>query len=123
MANPFLALFDNLLQKQGPTLRNWQHASRLYINNSLEYAPKTKFLYHVTFHLNPDARAIAWGTYSNLIEIGMLVKNADLPKYTAKTQIMNMYNRKKNIQTAIEYQPVTITLHDDNVGATRSLLS
>ena len=42
------------------------------------------------------------------LEIGMLVKSADLPRFSADVETKNKYNRKKNVQTAIKYNPVTI---------------
>lgn len=102
--------------------RDWQHASRLYVNNNHEYSPKVKFLFHVSFYLSPEAKQIIPATYETLDQIGMLVKSADLPKYTAETHALNMYNRKKHVQTHITYNPITITMHDDNAGMTRHLL-
>ena len=55
-------------------------------------------------------------------EINMLVKAIDLPKFQIQTVTKNMYNRKKNLQTAIEYDPINITFHDDNLGLTSTLM-
>lgn len=106
----------------GATFRDWQHASRLYVNENFKHAPKTKFLYHVTFYLSERARQMVPGATQHLHEIGMLVKSADLPRYTANTTVLNKYNRKKVVQSNIEYNPVTVILYDDNYGATRQLL-
>lgn len=106
----------------GVTFRDWQHASRLYLVDNFRLAPKTKFLYHVTFYLSETSKKFVPDAMSNINQIGMLVKNVDLPKYNAQTQTLNKYNRKKNIQTHIEYTPVSMSLHDDNSGYTRHLL-
>ena len=57
-SNGFL---DNLLSGiLGPkgNMADWQHASRLYVDNDLRFAPKQKFLYHVYFQLDPVVRSI-----------------------------------------------------------------
>jgi len=122
-SNGFL---DNLLSGiLGPkgTVADWQHASRLYVDNDLRFAPKQKFLYHVYFELDPVVATILPSLKEkHNIEIGMLVKQADLPRYTAIVETRNKYNRKKNVQTGIQYEPISITFHDDNYGVTTALL-
>ena len=56
------------------------------------------------------------------LELNMLVKAVDLPKFSVQTVTKNMYNRKKNLQTTLEYDPVNITFHDDNLGLTTTLM-
>lgn len=122
-SNGFLDnLLNGLLGPKG-NMADWQHAARLYIDGNLKLAPKQKFLYHVYFQLDPIASSIlpALKEKHNL-EIGMLVKQTDLPKYSAKVETRNKYNRKKNIQTAIQYDPINIIFHDDNYGVTTALL-
>ncbi|MGY8864231.1 MAG: hypothetical protein ACKVJK_01245, partial [Methylophagaceae bacterium] len=36
--------------------------------------------------------------------------------------VKNAYNRKKNVQTRIDYTPVSMTMHDDNQGLTTMLM-
>ena len=45
-----------------------------------------------------------------------------MPRYTAIVETRNKYNRKKNVQTGIQYEPINITFHDDNYGVTTALL-
>jgi hypothetical protein len=118
------AYSDNLnANRDSVTLRDYNHAQRLYLNNNLKFTPKTKFLYHTFFALDPSVGDIVQSlTEKYGIEIGMLVKSADLPKFTANVETKNKYNRKKNIQTNIVYDPITITFHDDNHGVTTALL-
>ena len=126
MAHTSNGFLDNLLSGLlGPkgTVGDWQHASRLYVDNDLRFAPKQKFLYHVYFELDPVVRSILPELKDkHNLEIGMLVKAADLPRYTAIVETRNKYNRKKNIQTGIQYEPISITFHDDNFGVTTALL-
>jgi hypothetical protein len=105
-----------LTEPTNVTLRDWQHAARLFTDDQFRLAPKHKFLFGVVFKLNKAALlnqdlALKYGH-----EIGMLVKNVDLPNYQITTETLNQYNRKKNIQTTIKYQPITMTFHDDNMG-------
>ena len=116
---------DNLASTQGPkgNLGDYSHASKLFVNNNLKFAPKSKFLYHCFFGLDPSVgNVISALTQKYGVEIGLLVKSADLPKYQATVETKNQYNRKKNMQTGITYQPITITFHDDNHGVTSALL-
>lgn len=107
----------------GPNLKDYQHAARLFVDDDMRLAPKTKFLYHVTFNINTAALSL---TNMNLKfrhqnEINMLVKSAELPKFTIQTDTLNQYNRKKNVQVKVDYQPVNIRFHDDNDGVSRQL--
>jgi len=122
----FSGFLDNVatgaLNPKG-NLADWQHARRLFVDNDLSLAPKTKFLYHVFFELDPIASGIApMLREKQRNEIGMLVKSADLPKYTADVQTLKKYNRNKNFQTGIKYDPVNINFHDDNASLTTALL-
>ena len=122
-SNGFLDnLLNGLLGPKG-TMADWQHAARLYVDGNLKLAPKSKFLYHVYFQLDPIVRSILPELKDkHNLEIGMLVKNAELPKFSANVETRNKYNRKKNIQTAIQYDPINISFHDDNYGVTTALL-
>jgi hypothetical protein len=53
--------------------------------------------------------------------IGLMVKSAELPSYSIDVQTLNQYNRKRLMQTKINYQPVTITFHDYNSDLIRNL--
>ena len=127
MANKFNGLLDSIsngiLSPKG-NMADWQHAARLYTDRDMALAPKTKFLYHVQFEVSDVAKGIApkLFTGSTLNEIGMLVKRADLPKFSVQLETKKKYNRVKNAQTSISYEPVNIELHDDNEGITTALL-
>jgi hypothetical protein len=126
MASRFNGFFNNLvngaLSPKG-NMADWTHASRLYLDDEFRLAPKQKFLYHVAFNLNERVIGKVMPNWDKKhgLEINMLVKTVDLPKYTIDVQTKNKYNRKKNLQTRIEYSPVTITFHDDNQGLSTQL--
>ena len=126
MANIFNGFFDNLvngaLSPKG-NMADWAHAARLYTDDNFRLAPKQKFLYHVTFNLNENVigKILPQWDKRHGNEVNMLVKAVSLPKFNINTETKNKYNRKKNLKTSIEYDPVTITFHDDNMGLTTQL--
>ncbi len=93
----------------GDTLKDYQHAARLYTDDLFRLAPKTKFLYHVVFEF--AGGSVLNGSNKN--ELGMIVKRCDLPQYSFNVEMRNQYNFKNYVTTGITYQPVNITLHDD----------
>jgi len=124
MANLLKGFLDNVfkgtLNPKG-NLADFAHASRLYVDESFRLAPKQKFLYHVVFHLNPDAQTSVPPIGNHKNELNMLVKNIDLPKYTVDTLVAQQYNKKRKIQTKIQYDPIQVVFHDDNYGVTTAL--
>ena len=106
MANKYQAYLDNIaagvLNPKG-NLGDFAHASRVFTDNNLRLAPKQKHLYHTFFKMNSDAVGSVLPELINRhdLELGLLVKSVELPKYTADVDQVNQYNRKKNIQTAI----------------------
>lgn len=103
-------------------MRDYQHAHRLYTQQRMNFSPKVKFLYHCVFELSTEARAHAAISVQEESLLNVLVKTVDLPSYSASVETRQQYNRKKNIQTRVDYDPVTVKWHDDNAGVTMSLL-
>lgn len=104
------------------TLGDFQHAARMFVDDSHRLTPKVKFLYHVTFNINPDVTAvIPQLRQKHMNELNMLVKTAQLPAYNIQTDIKHQYNRKRVVQKRIDYQPVQIVMHDDNMGVTTAM--
>ena len=58
MANKLNGFLDNVvsgaLSPKG-NLGDFSHAARLYVDDAHRLSPKHKFLYHVSFNLNPVA--------------------------------------------------------------------
>lgn len=122
----FTGFLDNLasgaLSPKG-NLGDFRHASKTFVEDAFRLAPKAKFLYHVHFQFN----SVAFDIIKDLgekhkTEIGLMVKRADLPKYTATVDTKKKYNRVKHVQTSITYDPINITFHDDNFGVTTAIL-
>lgn len=96
------------------SLRDYTHASKTFTSNAYELKPRYKFLFHVSFTLNTDIPAIGKVIGSQEVtNLSYVVKTVDLPKYSISNEVMNQYNRKRVIQTKINYDPVTLTFHDD----------
>ena len=104
-------------------LRDYTHASRTFTTNSYELKPRFKFLFHVSFTINYQEIPYLRGVFSNdeISNLSLLVKTVDLPKYNVQTQTLNQYNRKRVVQTKVDYQPVTMTFHDDGGDNSRKL--
>ena len=100
---------------------NWQHATRLFIDDTMRLAPRTKFNYYVRFEIDPTAHGAPSFTAKHSQEVGLLVKTTDLPKFNFDTVTKNQYNRKKIVYSGINYEPITITMHDDAAGVTNAM--
>ena len=113
---------QNILQGfSGPVgLADYTHASKTFTTNGYAYAPKTKYLFHVYFTINQDIAALQ-NLFGGNNTIGLLVKTAQLPSYQMDVDTLNQYNRKRVVQTKINYQPSTITFHDDNSDLIRTM--
>ena len=109
--NNFLKGFQDGL----PGLKDYRHASRLFIDDNHKLQPKQKFLFHVVF--NTDETLFFGGnehTSNERYELNMLVKSCDLPKYGLNLEEKIQYNKKMYAATRIQYEPVNIAFHDDH---------
>ena len=106
--NNFLSGFSNGL----PGMKDYQHASRLFIDNRHRLQPKNKWLFHVVININPSVTDLQ---KNQQLELNMLVKSCELPKYDMNVEQKKQYNKKINIMNGVTYQPVTITFYDDHV--------
>jgi len=109
-------LIDGSNQSGVVSLRDYKHASNLYVNDNQIRSPKLGFLYYVKFIINRDAQVSEVDS-----NVGVFVKKIDLPKFQLKTETLNQYNRKTQVHTGLSYNPVTIDFHDDTIGITNSL--
>lgn len=116
MANIFNGFLKQIAR--GDNIKDYQHASRLFVSNNYERSPKYTWLFHVYFDLNPELTTV---NQRNQIEAGLLVKSADLPKFRVDTKTFNNYNRPYIAQSKIRYEDVNITFHDDSANIVRKL--
>lgn len=121
-------IFDDVVNFVGSTLKqiatgdslmDYKHASRLFVDDQYKLMPKFGYLYHVFFDINPGAYPDPQNPNRNY-ELGMLVKNASLPKFTIDTKTLNAYNRRNLIQTKINYDSLTFGFHDDSADLVRN---
>ena len=94
-------------------MKDYRHASRLYIDDNFKLMPKQKFLFHVVFNLDESLFETAF-TSNEQYQLNMLVKAADLPRYGYNVEEKIQYNKKMYTATRIQYEPVNITFHDDH---------
>jgi hypothetical protein len=124
MANKFTRFLNGigtgLLTPKGQ-MANFQHATRLFIDDTFRLSPRTKFLFYVRFELDKSALTAPAFTDRHADEVGLLVKATDLPKFTFDSTVKNQYNRKKIVYRNFNYEPITITLHDDSAGVVNAL--
>ena len=101
------------LTAQGFYLRDFRNA---YHYNPSQDPPRQQFGGYVSFVLDRDLFGIPFFDEVNndelRVRMSSLIRTADLPQVEFKTQTMNEYNKKKIINTGIEYQAVTIRVVD-----------
>ena len=118
MANSFVNFLSEAANASG-NLRDYQHASRLYVNNFYDLAPKAGWMYYVVVNINPAIAgaivdptaqaefAVLMNRYKN--SIGLLARDVEQPKFSIETETLNQYNKKTVIQKRINYNPLGTT--------------
>lgn len=120
--NDFLSSVGEGLAGAGsPNMKNYTHATKLYVEGNYARAPKFNHLYFVAFNFNDGVIRDPNWIQSGVREVGLLVKSFSLPRFKIKTEEMNQYNRKTQVQTKLTYDPVTLEFHDDNSEITNGL--
>jgi hypothetical protein len=124
MANKFTRFLtgvgDGLLTPKG-VVANWRHATRLFVDDTMRLAPRTKFMYYVRFELDKTVIKAPQFTAKYADEIGYLIKSTDLPKFTMEAVTKNQYNRKHVIYKNFSYDPLNMVFHDDSQGIINAL--
>jgi hypothetical protein len=110
---------DQLINQQ---LKDFGHGQKLFGANNNRLSPKFSFLYHVFFEINPSAKQTMYSQLQGdlIKEVGLLVKNVELPKFDIETKNLNAYNQNVTVQTGIKYNPVKIEFHDDSANVVRN---
>ena len=113
-------IFDGFLKQiaEGDTVKDYKHASRLFVDNNYERSPKYQWLFHVYFDLNPEFTTLA---RDQQITAGMLVKSADLPRFRADIKTYNNYNRPHIAQSKMRFEDINIVFHDDSANIIRKM--
>jgi hypothetical protein len=119
MANTATGIFE----PTGVIFRDYRHSAKTFLANGYEFVPRYKFLFHVYFNINvgqiPQLATVFGG--KDQATVGLMVKNIQLPHFSVSVDTMNQYNRKRLVQSKIEYQPVQIVFHDDQADLIRNL--
>lgn len=119
---PSLGSYLQPVINTGIQMKDYAHASRLYADNVFALAPKAGWLYYVVFDIEPSAITDqTWANQQRISEVGMLVKSADLPKFSIQTEVVNQYNRKTVIQKGITYNSLNIAMHDDQSNVVHNM--
>lgn len=101
-------------------LRDYNHASRLYVGDQYRLVPKMGFLFHVFLDVGTNASSYDARNPTGTQEVGLLARSADLPRFTADSKVFNSYNRPSIVQTKIKYDTVTITFNDDSADVVKN---
>ena len=107
-------------------VRGSAHAQNVFglSESQLLNAPKFQFENFIRFRFNANANVKAevekyfsQGT-DQIQTVGAFVKTATYPNMSIDTETLNQYNRKRILQKKIEFEPITVTMHDVSNGMT-----
>ena len=104
-------------------LKDYAHASKTFLTNGYDLIPRYKFLFHVFFTINTGQIPSLQNVFGSgdQATIGLMVKTAQLPTYSISVDTLNQYNRKRLVQTKIDYNPVQIVFNDDQGDLIRNM--
>lgn len=123
------SIFKNAVKFLGQTLKqaatveylkDYRHASKLFVGGNFRLTPKTGFLYHVFFDINTSLSSAIISDRFSLSEIGLMVKSTDLPKFSIDVKKYNAYNRPNLVQSKIGFEPISMVFHDDSSNIVRN---
>lgn len=92
-------------------LKDSRTAARMWglKDSRLDKLPRAKFLFMVNF-LRPTATNANYGDWAT--GISFIVKSVTRPNISFKVETLNQYNKKRVIQTGLEYEPITVSFYD-----------
>lgn len=82
------------------------------------FDPKIKFLFRVTFAINPDVRESARELLASILDkidrnLTYIIKSIDMPKYKFLYDEYNYYNFRTKMLKKIEHEPLSFVFYDD----------
>jgi hypothetical protein len=81
------------------------------------FLPRSKFQFYVELtYRNPEAL-----TGFDTVRLTRIA-GIQQPSYTPRTQVVNQYNRKRVIQTGLDYNPITLTAYDTRDALIETIL-
>jgi hypothetical protein len=102
-------------------------------NVAVQYGPgqtaEARNLYQWSMQFGPTAE-LTGGAAGNLVGsaasqingIGFYIKSTDLPRVTVETQTLNQYNIRRNVNTHVSYEPLTMVFYDTQDNAFQKYL-
>jgi len=108
--------FKNIWSALGDREFYWRDFRNAYHYNPSQDPPRQQFGGYVSFVLDRDLFGQPFFDEVNndelRVRMSSLVRTADMPQVEFQTQTMNEYNKKKIVNTGVQYQPVTIRVVD-----------
>jgi hypothetical protein len=127
LAKSFEGIFGGIFD-QNVHLRDSRHAANAYGFNKADLSngtPRHKFEFflRINFNQNPDVRRFVekFLTENDKSIVSTMVKTVTMPSMSIDTEVLNQYNKKRISQSRIDYNPVSITMHDSVEGRTLRL--
>ena len=108
--------FKNIWSALGDREFYWRDFRNAYHYNPSQDPPRQQFGGYVSFVLDRDLFGQPFFDEVNndelRVRMSSLVRTADMPQVEFQTQTLNEYNKKKIVNTGVQYQPVTIRVVD-----------
>ena len=124
MATRRRGLFGRLFNQQ-LYLRDSRHAANNFgLNKSALNlgTPRLKFQFFVNIRFNTDPLVVnfvrSFLDTEDQAFVTALLKNITLPSANINTEVLNQYNKRRIVQTKVNFNPVTMTFHDTVDGKT-----
>lgn len=92
-------------------------ARKLYSQNESsqvnELIPRSKFQFSVKInHIDPAANTAGSSSLKTIDTDFLRISSIDMPSHRMNTNTLNQYNRKRIVQTGVEYVPITMVAYD-----------
>lgn len=114
------------------TLRDYQHAEKIFRPNNNQFMPKSKNWFHIYFEIDPTVvtlltsvlapatsnNRITWNP-NNIPILGVLARTVKLPNFRFEVKKENQYNRWNLTQTKLNYEPIELSFWDDTIDVIR----
>lgn len=102
------------------TPRDWNtthYASALVLTDTVDFNPKLKFMFKVSFKIDPAmydfARDLGFDASTLQQNLSFVVRHVDRPKIDADYEEVNMYNFRTKVLKSVRQREVTLTVYDD----------
>lgn len=118
MATSNINSFLNPIGLDNNKVRDYNHASRTFVDNAYALHPKLGNLYLCLFNFAPGIQRT---NENEMFELPLMVKRVNLPTYSIQVTDHNQYNKRVYSQNKLEYGDVNIVFHDDAQNLTNML--